>query len=444
MSTNTPDGATSPNTELALSRTMLLLRDHIGPMCSDATILTALTSIKVVIASDAHHAESGDAQTAIVASALLAARSGASVSLALPDVPLRGPQPPLRGTRLASALSEGLRDLLPGVSHSGKPGRYDVAIVIGDSRWKGKASRVLRLNASSWSGTISADGGQRWRATESPFGALAAAGLAAGEVFKIAVNPLRGAASDVAEFDALFAPTARATVCLAPPETPLIRRDLESFDMISGGAIVQAALFTLARIPGVSGRARIVEPEQSDITNLNRYALLLRSDVGTFKAQHLVSMAESGLLGGISLKAVDVRYDRAAADSIGPLAPRVLVGVDDIPSRWLVQSQKPEWLGVGATTHYGSMASFHATGLACARCLHPRDDLGGGPIPTVAFVSHWAGLWLATLFARAVNRHRLPQSEQTVFMTSLRAESRAAIWFSPVAPDPGCQFSCAA
>src|SRR2546427_44705 len=108
-----------------------------------------------------------------------------------------------------------------------------------------------------------------------------------------------------------------------------------------------------------------------------------------------------GLVGvrGGAINTVVARYEMSLHDELGPFAPAVLVGVDDIPSRWEVQAARPLWLGVGATTHYSAMASYHVPGLGCARCLHPKDEPGGGLIPTVSFVSHWAGLWLASLFA---------------------------------------------
>jgi hypothetical protein len=74
----------------------------------------------------------------------------------------------------------------------------------------------------------------------------------------------------------------------------------------------------------------------------------------------------------------------------------VLVGVDDIPTRWFVQRQKPAWVGVGATSHAFVVVSDHLPGHPCAGCVHPLDD--GNPleeIPTIGFVSLWAGLLLA-------------------------------------------------
>jgi hypothetical protein len=49
--------------------------------------------------------------------------------------------------------------------------------------------------------------------------------------------------------------------------------------------------------------------------------------------------------------------------NLAQLAPHVPVGVDHIPTRWLVQ-QMPRWFGVGATTHWSAGTSFDERELA--------------------------------------------------------------------------------
>ncbi len=198
------------------------------------------------------------------------------------------------------------------------------------------------------------------------------------------------------------------------------------------------ALYALARIPEVSGSIRVIEPKVTDAPDLNRYALLRRSRVGTGKADHLASLDLSSL----KVLAVPLQYDAKNIEAIGPLAQSVLVGVDDIPSRWAVQAARPQWLGIGATSHYAAMASFHSAGLACAVCLHPRDESGTQPAPTAAFVSHWAGLWLASMFARHASGLPLSRDEQYVWTIMLQPGSPTAVWHSPVSPRANCPIRC--
>ena len=41
-------------------------------------------------------------------------------------------------------------------------------------------------------------------------------------------------------------------------------------DLISGGAITNAALYALLRIPEITAAIRVIEPETLDLPNLNR------------------------------------------------------------------------------------------------------------------------------------------------------------------------------
>lgn len=423
-----------------LARTLLLLRDHARADVPDQALAEALLRTRIAVVGDRPNLQVECGQHALVTAALLAARWGASVHVVVPDIPLLGAHAPLHGDRLEPALLDVLEDLIPDVRGNATlpEGAVDLAILIGDTPWSSRATRVLRLEGDAWCGAITQGAGSRWRDYRSPFGALAAAGLAAGEAFKTAVSHLRGSATNVRAFDDLFAPTAEATVHLAPVGTPAPSGQLDSFDCVSGGAIIQAALYALSRIPGADATVRVIEPELGDVTNLNRYALLRRSRTAFPKA---VDLADMGLA-GLRVEPIAERYDATFRQRLGAHARAVLVGVDDIPSRWEVQAARPQWLGVGATTHYSAMASYHVQGLGCARCLHPRDDPGGGPIPTVSFVSHWAGLWLASLLARERIGARPPLAQQSVYFASLRPEARTARWYGPVPTLPDCPFKC--
>lgn len=116
---------------------------------------------------------------------------------------------------------------------------------------------------------------------------------------------------------------------------------------------------------------------------------------GERKVNHLADFD----LGGIRLDPIAARF-HSKAHHVHPLASRVLVGADHIPTHWEAQMLSPHWLGIGATTHWSAMASFHDPRSACAGCLHPYDDPDDRSIPTVAFVSFWAGLLLAVYFVR--------------------------------------------
>jgi hypothetical protein len=411
------------NLRRALDRTLLLMRDEVQEGVDDNTLLGALTGTHVALVADEANIASHSAQTAFVTAAMLMARSGHRVHLLCPDVPLTGPQPPLGRGRLTSELVRIGDDLLPGIGFGIEPPEagVDFAVALGNSAVTLSARRRMCLNADSWSGRIvPVEHACRWSGDTWPLGGMAAAALVASETFKIAMRKLRHVVRNPERLATVFAEPSEVEFALAPSDTPTTTA-LGAFDCVSGGAIIQSVLYALARIPEVTGRARVIEPDRADLSNLNRYMLLLRSHAAA-RARKAEQLALACADTGLAIEPVNERYAPGRVQAI-QLGPSVLVGVDDIPTRWLVQRSNPEWLGSGATTHWSAMASFHEPGLGCAECLHPRDDPSDALIPTVAFVSFWAGLLTTTYFLRHLAGSLHPAIDQQIYMTPFRAEN---------------------
>jgi hypothetical protein len=423
----------------ALDRTLRLMWDELDAATPADTLISALTGTEVAIVADVANLVTHSAQTAYVTAALLTARSGHRVHLLAPDVPLIGAQPPLPARRMITGLLATGGDLLPGIAFSDTmpAGAVDLVVTLGDTKTPLRGREMISLNAGDWDGAlVSPRNATRWRAGEWPLGGMAAGAMAATEAFKIAMRKLERHARNPAMMMEMFAPSNDVEFALAPAGTP-ITGALGEFDCVSGGAITQSALYALTRLPGVRGHARVIEPDFADISNLNRYMLLLHSHLGAQKAKDLEEMCAGT---GLRIEPVPKRYEANEVEAIR-LRAIALVGVDDIPSRWLVQRAKPTWLGVGATTHWSAMASFHAPGVGgCAECLHPDDDLTDAPIPTVAFVSFWAGLLTAAYFLRSrAGVLSAAPLDQQVYLTPCRPES--PIW--AIVPERANCSTCA-
>ena len=221
--------------------------------------------------------------------------------------------------------------------------------------------------------------------------------------------------------------------CLVPE-----RIDCGSCDFIGTGAISQALLYTLFRIPGMNMNGRVFDDDITDRTNLNRNMLTRRSDVGRGKVS-VVSVFAGESIVGIPERMSDDAFARYA-----PLAASVLVGTDDITARWMVQEASSGWVGISATSHFGIMTSSHKPGEPCGGCLHFKDDLViDEVIPTVNFVSFWAGLSLAGLLRHRIG-HPYDLRQQSLWLVPLRMDERNAAWWSPVAARNDCPIACAA
>jgi hypothetical protein len=127
------------------------------------------------------------------------------------------------------------------------------------------------------------------------------------------------------------------------------------------------------------------------------------------------------------------------------LAPLVFVGVDDIPSRWQVQACAPGVVVVSGTSHYGVSSSLHRPGEPCCGCLHPVDDaVAFGKIPTVSFVSFWAGLLMAVRVLRESIGRPYPRDRKHLWLTPLRMDLRNAAMWSAIFPRTDCPVGCSA
>jgi molybdopterin/thiamine biosynthesis adenylyltransferase len=174
---------------------------------------------------------------------------------------------------------------------------------------------------------------------------------------------------------------------LRTPE-PAGSRQLGRIDVISGGAIAHGLVFALLRVPGLRAELRVFDDDVFDWPNLNRYLLGRRAGLEQRKADLLAASSRAGL----RIEPVVQRFDDELAAQAG-LADCVAVGVDHIPSRWVVQRFARGLVVVGATSHFEVVVSEHPPAAPCAGCLYRDDDADDGrPIPTVSFVSAFAGI----------------------------------------------------
>jgi hypothetical protein len=426
----------------ALTRTVLLIRDFVTEAeASDDDVVKALTSTTVAIVADEATATLPAAQAAITSLAGQVLAFGASLRLVLPDVPIAGEQPPLRGGRLLEALIDYAADLIPGAlaESATAPSSTDIVFLVGSTaRLPSSRSLTWRLGWTKWSGVLAMpDDSAPAIDADVPIGALVAATLGAAEAFKVSVRALLATAGVLRVYDELSA-THRAVVRVAPEDTVVTNRVFGRVDVVSGGAIANAFLHGLLRIPQAGAAVRVFEPETLDISNINRYALARRSAVGQLKTR----MLESQGTDRITITGEPIRFDENTPPAARTLAPIVLVGTDDIPSRWFVQSLRPQWLCVGATIHFTAMASEHDGDSACAGCLHPEDDDVNALVATVSFVSYWAGLLLLVRLLRRHSNRPVPAGERVLEVATLQAGETRGVWIHPVRRNPRCPVRC--
>jgi hypothetical protein len=421
----------------ALARTALFIEmDIFGPGKDHCRIIDGLCATTARIITDRANIDSPAGQTALVTLHAQLAMMGIQIDLDVPDIGLRTAQPPLRGTNLPAALLDYSADLLPG--GSARPSATpDVTFALGDTP---APPGAVRVNGAGWTasvGTILI--GPRWRGI-APVGAMAAAAAAATEGLRAAVPRIAEHLECPVPADPRWQARAGRQVDLDlsryQVEGPVA---LGEVDVISGGAITNAALYALLRMPDLTAALRVIEPDLLALANLNRYSLALRSMVGWPKIRALRSFHTPS----VSITGSGQRFDDVTARRLAPIAPRLLVGVDHIPSRWAAQRAAAGWICVGASSHDFVLVSAHPPGGACAGCAHPRDEDIAGEIPTVSFISFWAGLVQALeLAATTASRPFAPA--RTTYVWPLGLENPRGIHKLTQDPADGCPVGCQA
>ena len=421
-----------------LSRTVLLCRDYVIDTVSDEEICRSLQAPHVLCVSDPQNLSSHSGQTALVTLVSLLSRMGMQVHLEIPETSIRLPQPPLRGLLLRQALVESSGTLISGATvQVGRGFDPDLIFVLGDTDFEVGNVFSWRLYGGDWLGALTSRGKvQAWTA-EWPVGSMVSAALAANEAFKFVMRrlPLRQR-TDEAYFELSHS-------CLwdfGSVHVPKEGVDVGTVDIISAGAISQAALYSLLRLPRLRMCGRVFDDDITGLSNLNRNMLTEGKDVGLAKVQLIAQRCGTSL----RIEPILARFGGEYPGSKS-LSARVLVGVDDIPSRWEAQRQAPSWLAVSGTSHFGISSSAHSLADPCSGCLHPIDDEAGSrPIPTVSYVSFWAGLTMAVRLVREATFNAYPRIRQQLWLIPLRMEeAHAAVW-SPVAARRDCPVRCAA
>ncbi|MRX37376.1 E2 ligase fold family C protein [Aminobacter sp. MDW-2] len=200
--------------------------------------------------------------------------------------------------------------------------------------------------------------------SDNMFGAGAAACIAAANLFRLVFSgQLGGVGMDGDVTFSLFdyLPGSNANPPLANATM------LDDMHLLGVGAIGNGTLWALARVEGLQGRLSVVDAEELDQSNLQRYVMALERDVGQSK----VKLARRYLKGqsAVVVEGQGVKWQTLAA--MGSLR-NVAVALDTAADRIAVQAALPRRI-VNSWTQRGDLGvSHHDFGgeMACLACLY--------------------------------------------------------------------------
>lgn len=247
-------------------------------------------------------------------------------------------------------------------------GEADLGVAVGTDA--AAFPMTIYAGSNGWDALVSTEEPQTIGASDNILGAGAAACIAAANLFRAVAlpDPQLDQTVRYSTFDLDNAHTSGNEA----PALPTIALDQTA--LIGAGAIGNATIWALANSE-IVGRIELVDPEDVELSNLQRYVLTEESDVGRQKTELAARLFKDG-----DLKA------QAHPESLatffakhGTAVERLIVAVDNRHARIAAQASLPHYafnswtqpgdLGVSVHPEFGKGA--------CISCLY----LGDGPVP---------------------------------------------------------------
>ena len=262
--------------------------------------------------------------------------------------------------KTVSEMINELNDTVDGTICIGPPNRSDVVLSIGD-RPSIPANREVFVHGSHWRAALDCDLSE---AGEGVFGPLYAACMGAAQVLLHLLNGIGAAYQPMAPFNfSLLDLLSSGADCVTPK--PIF---IQETHLVGVGAVGSAAIYTLAHLDDIAGVLHLIDNERVDKSNLNRYVLMRRRDIGRWK----VDIANAALH-GTSIKAVP--YPGAFSSyayEYGDSTNLLLSPVDSKEGRRRLAKMLPRRVINAATRETTVTVSTHgfADGKACLHCLY--------------------------------------------------------------------------
>lgn len=402
--------------ERALSRTTRLINQaFFDSLAEESAIATGLLATTVRLVADETNMVSCGGQAALVSAFQLIARMGIGIELIAPNIPLVTEISPLSRPTLRDALLDLGQDLIPGATLRETSEHANVTFIFGDTPCADPDAIYITAADLCCLLTRERANGAVRLTQDSPIAPLAAGAAAAAIALDIALAQIERVTGTPRSNRPQPSPGPPVNIDLAElfPSLSAGWTAPGEIDAISAGAITNALVSTLLWLPDTTAELRVLDDDRGELSNVNRNMQQRASDGGKPKTAILARSST----GGLTITGVNARFPETNREGILPLAKRVAVGVDHIPARWWVQEEWPANLYIGATTNYEAIVTTHHPGEPCAGCAHPHPLPEGSEdqfVPTISFVSFWAGLLQTCALLEEVAQRR-PARRITVY-----------------------------
>jgi molybdopterin/thiamine biosynthesis adenylyltransferase len=257
----------------------------------------------------------------------------------------------------------------PAIEFSSSP--FTRVLVIGSSRPPDAAETVVYLGSDGWKVRLSPSYPVGSGDTSNPFGAGGAACVGVANIFRAVMRRyLPGARLD-REVNVSVLDWGTPIGGTTPPDLDAVALDVSETLLGGVGAIGNAVIWALARVPRLRGTLRLIDPELIELSNLQRYVLTTQESTNRSK----VELAASELRRHHPDLAVTEHPQRWGVYLHGRgnwTIPRVATAFDSPADRIAAQGALPRSL-LNAWTQLGDLGVSRHTAFGeapCVACLY--------------------------------------------------------------------------
>lgn len=231
----------------------------------------------------------------------------------------------------------------------------------------GFSAPTVFAGSDGWTFKISSTAPVGSGPTENPFGAAAAAAVAAANIFRVVFK-------DQLTDSGLDQSICRSLVDLDNPHPDrvnpaLATAELRDVHFVGLGAVGNAAIWALSRVPELTGSIHLIDKEATDVGNLQRYVLMRDTDVDEKKVELAARELQKSTL---RVSEFAVAWQTYIAQRHDWNLSTVAVALDSAADRRAVQSALPRLI-INSWTQPGDLGiSRHRfiDAQACLVCLY--------------------------------------------------------------------------
>jgi molybdopterin/thiamine biosynthesis adenylyltransferase len=277
---------------------------------------------------------------------------------------------------LSASLSEFARRVDPSVAlvrRVSASEKLDALVAIGSSRLGSDFN--ITINSNGWLAELAQDTALDYVAKENnPIGAFVASSLAGAEVFKQILRKL-GSTNRAIEKKTEHVVFSALDYSINPrnPSNPVLPNSIDIGDtlLVGAGAVGSSFVFTLGYVEQMQGDLAVIDHDKIDESNLNRYLIAGKPDIGRPK----VEVVASFLNNKFRVQAIPKKYSDYIQETGSRRLDLVVSTVDNNQAREEIQSDLPREVLHGATHEQTFVVSRHDfIHGACLGCLFFREE----------------------------------------------------------------------